>query len=55
MSKKHKPRMAKGKTGAGGMGIEVSKGKARWLAKQRRAEEQRWKSLNGPVEVRYSK
>jgi hypothetical protein len=49
---KNKPQMKKGKTGSVGMGIEYSKGKARWIAKQRREEESRWKSLNGPVITR---
>lgn len=48
-----KPQMGKTHTGSPvGMGVEYSKGKKRWLAKQRREEEKRWKSLNGPVIVR---
>jgi hypothetical protein len=53
MAKKSKPQLPKGKTGSSGMGMEYSKGRAKWMAKQRREEEKRWQSLNGPVEVRY--
>jgi len=51
MAKKNKPQLPKGSTGANGMGMEYSKGRSRWMAKQRREEEKRWKSLNGPVIV----
>jgi hypothetical protein len=52
MGKRSKPNYGKSHSGSTGMGMEYSKGKARWMAKQRREEEKRWKSLNGPVEVR---
>jgi hypothetical protein len=50
--KKNKPTLKKGHTGAGGMGIEYSPGKAKWIRKQKREEENRWNSLNGPVIVK---